>query len=528
MKPREYLLNADGLDQIAAVLQEVLSDQGLERREALRIRLTMEELLLRVMEAQGEDPVTVTLSMKKRFGTQTILLRYGGPSFDPTGAGEENNWGDRLLQSLGLDPVWRWQGGENRVQLQVAPRRKGGQLRWILLALAAAGVLGAAGRWIPPETMTLLIDILLTPTFNAFLGLLTTFAGLMIFLTVASGIFGIGDTAALSRVGRVMFPRILAGAFAASALVVPLLLPFLDLTFAGEAGGSSQLQEISDMLFAILPKNPVQSFLDGNAMQIVVMAVFAGVVLLMLGERTRQVSTFIEEAAVLVQTMLSIVCKLIPLFVFVSLLRMIWSGSTGKLLELWKPLVMDVGLDILFAAGLLALAALRTRVVPGTILGKALPPATIAFTTASCMAAYPTTMETGEKELGVDRRLLEFGLPVGVVLYMPAAAISYMTVSLFLAELYGVAVSPSWFLMAVLVCAILSCAVPPLPGASLTCYGILLTQLGIPAEGLLLAAALDIILDFVSSGFVVLDLELELVRQAGILGMLDRETLARK
>ena len=86
MKAREYLLNADGLDQIAAVLQEVLSDQGLERREALRIRLTMEELLLRVMEAQGEDPVTVTLSMKKRFGTQTILLRYGGPSFDPTRA----------------------------------------------------------------------------------------------------------------------------------------------------------------------------------------------------------------------------------------------------------------------------------------------------------------------------------------------------------------------------------------------------------------------------------------------------------
>ena len=125
MKAREYLLNADGLDQIAAVLQEVLSDQGLERREALRIRLTMEELLLRVMEAQGEDPVTVTLSMKKRFGTQTILLRYGGPSFDPTRAGEENNWGDRLLQSLGLDPVWRWQGGENRVQLQVAPPAEG-------------------------------------------------------------------------------------------------------------------------------------------------------------------------------------------------------------------------------------------------------------------------------------------------------------------------------------------------------------------------------------------------------------------
>ena len=137
MKAREYLLNADGLDQIAAVLQEVLSDQGLERREALRIRLTMEELLLRVMEAQGEDPVTVTLSMKKRFGTQTILLRYGGPSFDPTGAGEENNWGDRLLQSLGLDPVWRWQGGENRVQLQVAP---GGR---------EASFAGSCWRWLP-------------------------------------------------------------------------------------------------------------------------------------------------------------------------------------------------------------------------------------------------------------------------------------------------------------------------------------------------------------------------------------------
>ena len=59
----------------------------------------------------------------------------------------------------------------------------------------------------------------------------------------------------------------------------------------------------------------------------------------------------------------------------------------------------------------------------------------------------------------------------------------------------------------------------------MTCYSILLTQLGISAEGLLLATALNIIMDFIFAGFIIANLLVEMIIQADVLDMLDRETL---
>ena len=527
MKERQYILNEDGVDQISMEISRVLAEQKLERREALRIRLSMEELLLRVMEENREEPVTADLIVRKRFGTRTLLLKYGGPSFDPTqGEEDEGAWGgNRILQNLGLDPTWSWRKGENVIQVPISVRRKLGELSALLIAIVLAVVLGQFGYVLPAETVTSLDEVLLTPVFDAFLGLLTTFAGLMIFLTVSSGVFGIGDTASLNRVGKVMFPRFLLGLLAVSAVSVLLPQPFLSLETEGVAGGSSQAREISAMLFNILPKNPVQPFLDGNAMQIVVLAVFTGIILLALGEQTRHVSRLVEEACLLVQNMLRIVCKLIPIFVFVSLFRMILSGAAGMLAGMWKPAVMTVGLNVLVSVVVLILAGIRGKASPWRIFQKLIPPMVIAFSTASCMAAYPSAVNVGEYKLGVRRSLLDVGFPIGVVIYMPFVSIYFASLSLYLAELYHVEVSASWFIMAILICDILAMAVPPVPGAMLTCYGILLAQLGIPAEGLLVATTLEILMNPLSSGFIILHLSAEMVQQAADLDMLDREAL---
>ena len=44
---------------------------------------------------------------------------------------------------------------------------------------------------------------------------------------------------------------------------------------------------------------------------------------------------------------------------------------------------------------------------------------------------------------------------------------------------------------------------------------------------LLLASALDIVMDFLSAGFIILQLSLEMVHQGAALDMLDREVLAQ-
>ena len=97
--------------------------------------------------------------------------------------------------------------------------------------------------------------------------------------------------------------------FALCAIVVALVLPFLSLDFSGNvAQHSSQLGQISQMFFEILPTNPVDPFLMGNAMQIIVIAALLGIGLLSIGERGSAIRELVDEGATLTQHTVSLIC----------------------------------------------------------------------------------------------------------------------------------------------------------------------------------------------------------------------------
>ena len=52
----------------------------------------------------------------------------------------------------------------------------------------------------------------------------------------------------------------------------------------GNGGGESQFYSILQMVFNIIPSNPVQPFLEKNTLQIVFLAVIVGTVLLLTGQ----------------------------------------------------------------------------------------------------------------------------------------------------------------------------------------------------------------------------------------------------
>ncbi|MBO4913870.1 MAG: hypothetical protein J5449_01570, partial [Oscillospiraceae bacterium] len=228
LKTREYALNRAGIPSLTEDLHSFLDSQKIQRQNALRMCLTLEELLLRIID-HGGAPDSCTLSVGRRFGRPIVILRYCGESFDPTSSPEDGGWSTLILANLGLSPEWSFRSGINTLRLR--PPRQGGpsRLLWLLIAAVCAGILGAAGMLLPQETRVNLTDILLTPLFNAFLGLLNTSAGLMIFFSISSGVFGIGDTSSLSSVGKVLFPRFIISVFAVSAATLVAALPFVKL-----------------------------------------------------------------------------------------------------------------------------------------------------------------------------------------------------------------------------------------------------------------------------------------------------------
>ena len=111
---------------------------------------------------------------------------------------------------------------------------------------------------------------------------------------------------------------------------------------------------------------------------------------------------------------------------------------------------------------------------------------------------------------------------------MPAGTVASMIVILYEASSAGVAVSPFWLLMAVLLTITLQAASPPVTGIGLLSYAVIFTQLGIPEDALTTAMVVDILFGFVTAPLNQAMLQLELVLEADRSGALDRETLERE
>ena len=523
---KDYVLDSAAVDTISETVQEFLGKTGAEKHSVQRIRLTVEEVLLNLMGHSAG--LAVSVGMGRHYGRQIFRLRYASEPFDPT-QNREEPWANDILRSLGLSPSWSYRHGINTVSLVLAERAKRSSMFYILIAVFAAVALGLLGRALPQALRQGVDDALLTPLSQGFLGLMRTFSGVMIMLTICSGILGLGDSDSLKRMGTAVVLRFIALSFALSTASALLIQPFLNLRFApASQGGASPAGQITRMFFDILPHNIVEPFQTGNSLQIIVIALFAGFGILAIGERGSHLHELVDEGTALAQNTVSAVSALVPAFIFVMLLRQFWLGDVTILLSFLRPLVLFIAIDFFAAAVLWLLSSLRLKCPPMTLLKKAMPPFLIALTTASSVSALPLGMETCEKKLGIKRSTVSFLFPLGSVIYMPAVCLYFSAVSCALAGLYHLEISPSWLCMAVITSTLLAIAMPPIPGAGLLVFTALFSSLGIPPEALVLTTAADLVMDFIGTGINILLLIFQIACEAASFGSLDRKTLLTK
>ena len=292
--------------------------------------------------------------------------------------------------------------------------------------------------------------------------------------------------------------------------------------------GENAAVEIYNMLLGVIPTNMVTPFQEGNSLQIIFMAVAVGLALLVLGEKTAALRTLVEQVNTGVQFMMGVVSRYIPLFVFVSLLSLMLSNALSDLGGVVKGLLLGVAACLVWPLLYALWACLRLKAPVPLVLRKLLPTFLIALTTASSAAALTTNLETCEGKLGISGRIVQFAVPLGQVLFKTGAAAGYLMLALGLAEFYGVPISLPWIVTGVLTSGLLAIATPPVPGGGLTCYTVLLTQMGIPAQAVGLAVAGNVILEFFMTSCGLSCLQSELMLSAHKLGMMDREVLTRE
>lgn len=530
---KSVTLNAAGIDSVSEWLYQELTSSGAERRDAIRLRLSAEEILELWMGRLSRESDCICTT-ETRFGKKSIHIRVRGEKTDPntlTGENEEES-GELLYSSLlaqaGLSLVYSYKDGENVLSVYLPRKSSVNPMIWILTAIAAAVLLGVAYKALPEAVQTFLPGIT-DPLFNCLLGALQALAGPMILLAVCWGILSVGDVHVLGKIGRVILSR--AALFTYISMGIALLATFWLFNFsgAGAAGDSGDLfSQIYQMILDIVPTNIISPFLEGNALQIIFMGICIGVALLFLGERVSAVSSVVEQLNEVVQFLMGLFGKLIPLFVFLSVFSLFASDALGSFGAAFKGVLVIVVCSFILPVAYAFAASLRLKTSFGLMLRKILPIFMVGITTASSSAALAGNLETCEKKLGIPGKITGFAVPLGQVIFMPATAIGFSIMALCMAESYGVSVTPSWMVINVMVSGLLAIAAPPVPGGAMTCYTILFAQLGIPSEAITLAIAADIILDFVATASSLATLQMELVLASNQLGMLDKKILNSK
>lgn len=523
-----YVLNNASIVGITDEIESFLKSCGLNDKAILQTRLACEEVLLKYQEVFMQNS-RVKLKCSRTMRRLKVELSVAGGSMNPFAADEEGQeYSDVLhavLVSMGIAPSWQYKNGENIITFTPEVHKRS-QLAMLVLSVFLAVAIGFSSLLLSQEKRLAISALLLSPLLDTFMGLLSAVSGPMIFLSVVIGICSIGDTAMLGRIGKKMISHFIGKSLLIAFVIGLAFSPFFDIS----SGNSSvlDLSAMLNMVLDVIPENIFTPFTEQNPLQIIFVAVMLGLSLLVLGGKISSVQTLLEQTNYIIQLAMGAISAIVPVFVFISILNMMLSSNFSVLVSSYKLVPILLLGDVLVMGAYLIAVSASKKVKIFTLIKKLAPTFLITIATSSSAAAYPTNTECCEKYLGIDRRITNFAIPLGQVVFMPGAIVLFLTAGLCLAEVYGVAISPAWVFNAMVISFVLAVAAPPVPGGALTCYTMLVVQLGLPAEAIAIAIAFNVILEFVSTAVNVAALQLELVELAGSLGMLDRKVLAQK
>ena len=258
---------------------------------------------------------------------------------------------------------------------------------------------------------------------------------------------------------------------------------------------------ITDILLNIIPTNPVKAFVEGKMLQIIFLALMAGICLgLIPSERSRPVINFFEGINELIIQMVHIIMKLAPYGVFALISAVVADFGLGILFVLLKySLVVIAGLilqvTIVYSSAIKIFSKHKIR----TFFRGIRPAQLIAFSSASSSATLPVTMECTEKNLGVPGQIASFALPLGATINMDGTALYQGVSAVFIAQVYGMGLTATQQLIIVLTAVLASIGTAGAPMAGVITLAIVLKSIGVPLEGIGLIMGVERILDMCRS-----------------------------
>lgn len=252
---------------------------------------------------------------------------------------------------------------------------------------------------------------------------------------------------------------------------------------------------IADFLMHLIPSNIINALAGDFYLQIVVFAVFTGIVMNNIRGHTNKVKELNAELAHITFKMIEWIVRLAPMAVFGYIAAMVGTTGIDGIMGLVRLVVLVIGACIsqyLFF-GLLILIFARMSPIP--FYRKLIPTQVMAFSTSSSKAVLSTAMRELQDKMGVSMSSSNFMMPLGACINMDGTAIYLGIAAVFFSQMYGIPLDMHDYLTLMVTCTLGSIGAAGIPSGSIIFMGMVLGSVGLPMEGIALLLGIDRILD---------------------------------
>lgn len=252
---------------------------------------------------------------------------------------------------------------------------------------------------------------------------------------------------------------------------------------------------INEFLMLLIPDNIVTAMSKDMYLQIVVFAVFTGIVMNNIRGKTEMVKELNQQMAHIVFKMIEWIVRLAPLAVFGFMAATVGTTGLDSLISLAELGALVIGACIVQLMFFGVLIMVFGRLSPLPFYRKMVTTQVMAFSTSSSKATLTTAMRELQDKMGVSQGCSNFMMPLGACINMDGTAIYLGLTAMFFAQMYGVPIEGADYLVLILTCTLGSVGAAGVPSGSILFMGMVLSSVGIPMEGIAIILGIDRILD---------------------------------
>lgn len=360
------------------------------------------------------------------------------------------------------------------------------------------------------------------PVGKVFLRLLFMVVVPLVFSALTLGVLGLGDVRRLGRVGLRTLALTLILSLTSVAIGVVLVNTIrpgggldpqrreqLRAHYAGSAGElvqkAKQAKSLRNTLLDMIPENPLQEMVGavdgsskGNGMLAVMFFALAfGAALSTVAEdRTRPLIQALEAVFEACMVVIGFAMRFAPYAV--ACLVFAVTARLGN--DIFKTLLLFIltvvtGLAIHLVVVYSIVIRFIGRRSPWAFFRDVSEAMITAFATSSSNATLPTALRVADRNLGLPREIAHFVLTVGATGNQNGTALYEGVVVLFLAQVFGIDLSPAQQVTVVLMSVLAGVGTAGVPGGSLPLIVIVMQSVGVPGEGIAIILGVDRILD---------------------------------